>query len=250
LQHRPGFEPAPDGIDFRPDKSRRRRRDNLPSFTSYAGSDGQWAGQILGQPGATVADFAGNLQQHNGAIVANGVHPRALPNKAAVGASRSRATLASITDGTSNTIAFSEHAHGLLSKTGGFYSWNWWVSGNYGDTAFTEFYPINIQKKAKDDPGGLPTEAGGESLATTFHHCWPEFNRWLDGVLDTRFLPLVILRRLIRMRSLDAARLQGRLVVALDATGHLAFQRRPCPHCLAYRHATHTTYLHQVLEAK
>jgi hypothetical protein len=160
---------------------------------------------------------------------------------------------------------------------------------------------------------------------TTFRHFWPEFNQWLDGVPDTRFLPLVVydkrfliwwgislylfqlgsrrqldfdldargtqvlnnlnrlahteqetrpvhdtldhflghtgaapyaelrtrmLRRLIRMKSLDAARLQGRFVVALDATGHLAFRRPHCPHCLVYRHATHTTYLHQVLEAK
>ena len=59
-----------------------------------------------------------------------------------------------------------------------------------------------------------------------------------------------MLHRLIRMKSLDAARLQGRFVVALDATGHLAFRRRHCPKCLVHRHATHTTYLHQVLEAK
>jgi hypothetical protein len=165
----------------------------------------------------------------------------------------------------------------------------------------------------------------GEALPTTIRHFWPEFNRWLDGVPDTRFAPLVIyhrrfliwwgislylfqlgsrrqldfdldargtqvlhnlnrlaetqqetrpvhdtldhflghtgaapcawlracmLRRLIRMKALDAGRLQGRFVVALDATGHLAFQQRHCPHCLVYRHATHTVYLHQVLEAK
>jgi hypothetical protein len=59
-----------------------------------------------------------------------------------------------------------------------------------------------------------------------------------------------MLRRLIRMRCLDAARLQGRFVVALDATGHLAFRKPHCQHCLIYRHATHTSYLHQVLEAK
>jgi hypothetical protein len=59
-----------------------------------------------------------------------------------------------------------------------------------------------------------------------------------------------MVRRLIRMRCLDAARLQGRFVVALDGTGHLAFRLPHCPHCLVYRHATHTTYLHQVLEAK
>ena len=166
----------------------------------------------------------------------------------------------------------------------------------------------------------------GEALPTTIRHFWPEFNRWLDKVPDTRFMPLVVyhkrfliwwgislylfqlgsrrqldfdldargtqvlhnlnrlarnrardaagarhpgsfpgthrgslrtpglrtamLRRLIRMKVLDAARLQGRFVVVLDATGHLAFRQPHCPHCLIYRHATHTVYLHQVLEAK
>ncbi len=31
-----------------------------------------------------------------------------------------------------------------------FHKWNWWVSGNYGDTAFTTFYPINVQKKIQN----------------------------------------------------------------------------------------------------
>jgi hypothetical protein len=170
-----------------------------------------------------------------------------------------------------------------------------------------------------------PVVGLGEVLPTTILHFWPELNRWLDDVPDTRFLPLVVyhkrfliwwgislylfqlasrrqldfdldargtevlnnfnrlaetqqetrpvhdtldhflghtgaapyadlrtrmLRRLFRMRCLEAARLQGRYVVALDATGHLAFRRRHCPYCLVYRHETHTSYLHQVLEAK
>ena len=28
-----------------------------------------------------------------------------------------------------------------------FYCWNWWTSGNYGDTLFTTLYPINPQNK-------------------------------------------------------------------------------------------------------
>ena len=70
------------------------------------------------------------------------------------------------------------------------------------------------------------------------------------GAASYAWLRTNMLRRLIRMRVLDAARLQGRFVVVLDATGHLAFRQRHCPHCLVYRHATHTVYLHQVLEAK
>lgn len=56
--------------------------------------------------------------------------------------------------------------------------------------------------------------------------------------------------RLIRMKALDAARLQGHFVIVLDATGHLRFRQPHCPHCLVQRHDTHTLYLHQVLEAK
>jgi len=50
--------------------------------------------------------------------------------------------MASITDGTSNTMLSSERAHGRFSS-GDIYCWNWWTSGNYGDTMFSTFYPMN-----------------------------------------------------------------------------------------------------------
>jgi hypothetical protein len=59
-----------------------------------------------------------------------------------------------------------------------------------------------------------------------------------------------MVRRLIRMRALDAARLQGRFVVLIDGTGYLVFRSRHCDHCLTQRHGATTLYLHQVLEAK
>jgi hypothetical protein len=59
-----------------------------------------------------------------------------------------------------------------------------------------------------------------------------------------------MLQSLIRGKSLDAARLQGCFVVGLDATGHVSFAEKHCEHCLEQKHATHTTYHHQVLEAK
>jgi len=59
-----------------------------------------------------------------------------------------------------------------------------------------------------------------------------------------------MLQRLFRMKALDANRLQGHFVVGLDATGHVSFRRRHCPHCLEARHEKYSVYYHQVLEAK
>jgi len=57
-------------------------------------------------------------------------------------------------------------------------------------------------------------------------------------------------QRLLRMKALDAARLLGRAVLLIDATGLICFHRRHCPHCLVQRHGKTTLYLHHVLEAK
>jgi len=59
-----------------------------------------------------------------------------------------------------------------------------------------------------------------------------------------------MVQRLLRMKALDAARLQGRPVLLIDATGLICFQRRHCPYCLVQKHGSKTLYLHQVLEAK
>jgi hypothetical protein len=59
-----------------------------------------------------------------------------------------------------------------------------------------------------------------------------------------------MVRHLIRGKVLDDARFLGRFVVAVDATGLYTFSERHCEHCLVTRHATCTTYSHNVLEAK
>jgi hypothetical protein len=59
-----------------------------------------------------------------------------------------------------------------------------------------------------------------------------------------------MVRRLVRMKVLDAARLLGHLVVLVDGSGLLCWRRRHCDQCLVHRHKSGTLYLHQVLEAK
>jgi hypothetical protein len=56
--------------------------------------------------------------------------------------------------------------------------------------------------------------------------------------------------RLIRMKALNAARLQGNYLVLIDGSGYLVFHTKHCDHCLTQRCGDSTVYLHQVLEAK
>jgi prepilin-type N-terminal cleavage/methylation domain-containing protein/prepilin-type processing-associated H-X9-DG protein len=58
----------------------------------------------------------------------------------------SHVSVAGITDGTSNTFAFAERAHGKLPAAE-INCWNWWSSGNYGDTMFTTFFGMNNFQK-------------------------------------------------------------------------------------------------------
>lgn len=78
------------------------------------------------------------------------------------------------------------------------------------------------------------------------------FNDFLEQ-LDPRYLaalPPRMVRRLARMRVLEYARLQGRYLVAIDATGLWSWAERHCEACLHQTHNGVTTYYHLVLEAK
>jgi len=59
----------------------------------------------------------------------------------------SHVSLASITDGTSNTFMFAERGHGRFPGAD-VNCWGWWTSGNFGDTMFTTFYGMNVFQKS------------------------------------------------------------------------------------------------------
>jgi hypothetical protein len=49
-----------------------------------------------------------------------------------------------------------------------------------------------------------------------------------------------VVQRLLRRKALDAARLLGRPVLLIDATGLICFRKRHCEHCLVQRHGKQT----------
>lgn len=64
-------------------------------------------------------------------------------------------------------------------------------------------------------------------------------------------LPPAIVRRLVRSKALDSARLSGMFTVVVDGTGMLFFRDRHCDHCLTRTLADgRVLYFHHVLEAK
>ena len=103
--------------------------------------------------------------------------------------------------------------------------------------------------------GGPPVLANLNRLAQTTQTTLPVHDT-LDDFLGR--VPLAgwerlrtqMVRRLVRMKALDAARLLGRPVLLIDGTGLICFHRRHCPYCLVQRHGEQTLFMHHVLEAK
>ncbi len=122
------------------------------TFSSYAGNLGvliyQYNDPCLGQMQGVFG--------HNGNVVAGGT------------ANFPPVKLASITDGTSNTIMYGEHAHALLAASNGdIYGVNWWTSGDYGDTTFSAIFPRTI---SRTKPRRISLDRATVALGTTPTH--------------------------------------------------------------------------------
>ena len=140
--------------------------------TSYAGNAGTWfAWPNFGSYPSFTAWVAAEQSNSNGLFF-----------------SQSAVKYASITDGLSSTMAFSERAHSLLNP-GDAVNWHWWTSGNFGDTTFNTLYPMNPFKKMQLTDGGGAALNDGEggldayvSSASSFHPGGANF-AMMDGAV-------------------------------------------------------------------
>lgn len=125
----------------------------------------------------------------------------------------------------------------------------------YGVLLFTGKLGSRRQLDFKYREEGVSVLANVNRLAETEQKTVPH-NDTLDDYLATVGTgPIAALRasmmgRLIRMRVLDDARVQGRLVLGIDGTGYLVFRWKHCEHCLTRKCGEDVLYCHQVLEAK
>ena len=121
-------------------------------FTDYKGNAGTWFTPGRFQDAACMGSlFSTLLGQANGIFNFY-----------------SRTAIASITDGTSNTILLSEFAYGK-TNSGDIACWGWWNSGNYADTMFTSSYPLNPFNKAPDAVSDGVNADLYTSAALSFH---------------------------------------------------------------------------------
>jgi prepilin-type N-terminal cleavage/methylation domain-containing protein/prepilin-type processing-associated H-X9-DG protein len=139
-------------------------------YSSYGGCAGTWF--QLPRFSWPQSEFQAAIMNQNGVIVYIGYdNPLNVNGTIYSGLSRPCVRLAAVTDGTSNTLMYSERAHGLLNAADQV-CWNWWCSGNFGDTSFCTMYPINPFRKDANATT-IGNVGGGSdtfvSAASSFH---------------------------------------------------------------------------------
>jgi prepilin-type processing-associated H-X9-DG protein len=147
--------------------------DNPPAVMCYS-SYGGCAGWFFQLPRFTVDPgiFQTRINQQNGVIIYIGYESNLFVQGTVYPSQNcGPVRLAAVTDGTSNTFMYSERAHGMLSAQDQI-CWNWWCSGNFGDTSFCTMYPINPFKKTSLD-STIGNAGGGAddfvTAASSFH---------------------------------------------------------------------------------
>ncbi len=113
--------------------------------TTYAGSAGVIPAYPLGPIGVD-PNYSTTLSQATGVIHFG-----------------STTTMASITDGTSNTFLIGERNFRLLQPPAAKSVWFFWFSGAYSDTMFTTLFPLNPSRVINGEPQDFDVPGGGNA---------------------------------------------------------------------------------------
>jgi prepilin-type N-terminal cleavage/methylation domain-containing protein/prepilin-type processing-associated H-X9-DG protein len=130
------------------------------AYTSYVGCNGTWHPEILYYCTVVAPLQMTSCPQYN--LIEqnmNGIY-HFTPTK-----------IAGITDGTSNTMLYSEKANGLFTTQDSL-CYNWWADAVSGDSLFDTLYPINAFRKVPYDggsAGGLEYNDSWAEGASSFH---------------------------------------------------------------------------------
>ena len=128
----------------------------LVAYTSYSACTGTWHPEILYYCGVQYPAAMSSCGAYNTIETGmNGVFHFA------------PSSIASITDGTSNTLLYGEKANGAFTA-GDSLCFNWWGDCVSGDTLFSTLYPINPFKKIPHGNGEEYSNAWIEG-ASSFH---------------------------------------------------------------------------------
>jgi prepilin-type N-terminal cleavage/methylation domain-containing protein/prepilin-type processing-associated H-X9-DG protein len=114
-------------------------------FASYGGCSGTWDPEPL--------DYGFVSKPTPGPEVQNAAYAAIFNAANGVFGYQKSYGIATITDGTSNTMLFSERCNGKLAQSSGGQSeadnWYWWADSVESDTIFTTLFPINPFNKVK-----------------------------------------------------------------------------------------------------
>ena len=131
-------------------------------------------GQLRGHPGRCLLHQRARRHERHGPDARSSSTWR---HRTGTAGRASAPALPTITDGTSNTSLFGEHAHARISTTGphagDVYGANWWTSGDYGDTTASSLYPPNFFQTNEDGyklPASFPR---GDNFDMTFASMHP-----------------------------------------------------------------------------
>jgi prepilin-type N-terminal cleavage/methylation domain-containing protein/prepilin-type processing-associated H-X9-DG protein len=145
------------------------------AFTSYAGCTGTWWPEMTTYCQIQYPAPMSSCPSYNNIMnTLNGMYIYNTPTR-----------LAQVTDGTSNTLLYSEHANGKFTPTDS-KCFDWWGDALAFDTLFSTLYPMNPFNKIANMAGGT-TGDGGDGLgdpwadaASSFHPGGANF-AFVDG---------------------------------------------------------------------